>query len=116
MTGWSVILPTVVLLHIGTNDISRDIQDPTAVMRILDEIDRFNPDITVLLAGIISRTDGKAAQVTSFNDSVYALALDRIEGGKIIWVDMENALNYVDDMYDVFIQIYQAITKWLMYG
>lgn len=68
---WLVSNPAdFVLLHIGTNDISRNIQDPTAVMRVLDKIDRFNPDITVLVAGIISRTDGKAAQVTSFNDSV----------------------------------------------
>jgi hypothetical protein len=99
---WLVSNPAeVVLLHIGANDISRNIQDPTAVMRILDEIDRFNPDITVLLARIISRTDGKAAQVTSFNDAVEALAQARPEYGSTLFlVDMESALNYVDDMYD----------------
>jgi hypothetical protein len=91
----------IVLLHIGTNDIDAGIQDPNAVGRILDEIDRFSQDITVVLARIISRTDGKALQTTQFNEAVTAMALSRIENGdKIIIVDLENALNYVDDMDD----------------
>ena len=93
----------VVLLHIGTNDIARNIQNPMAVMRILDEIYRFNPAIRALLARIISNTDGKAAETTSFNDAVEALARARPEYGITLFlVDMENALNYVDDMNDKY--------------
>ena len=91
----------VVLLHIGTNDISHNHENVAEVASILDEIKRYDPDITVILAGIISRTDGKAAQTTQYNDALYALTLSRIaKGDKIVWVDMENALNYVDDMCD----------------
>jgi lysophospholipase L1-like esterase len=91
----------VVLLHIGTNDISGDNENPAEVGEILDEIYRYSPDITVVLARIISRTDGKALQTTLFNNAVEALALGRIANGdKIIMVDMESALNYPGDMAD----------------
>ena len=91
----------VVLLHIGTNDIDNGVQNPVAVGGILDEIDRYNQKVTVILARIVSRTDGKADLTTAFNDSVYAIALDRIANGdKIIWVDMESALTYPDDLDD----------------
>jgi lysophospholipase L1-like esterase len=89
----------VILLHIGTNDISGNNEDPQEVADILDEIDSFNEDITVVLARIISRTDGKAAQTTAFNNDVEAMAINRsANGDKIIIVDQESALNYDDDM------------------
>ena len=93
----------VVLLHIGTNDIDANVQDPNAVVGILDEIDRYSRGITVVLARIINRTDDeeKAYRTTQFNDNVEAMALVRIANGdKIVMVDMENALTYPDDLYD----------------
>ena len=90
----------VVLLHIGTNDISVNGQSPSEVSAILDEIDRFNPDITVVLALIIDRRTHSAA-TSQYNDGLRAMAEDRIaRGDKIIIVDMESALNYSVDMGD----------------
>jgi len=91
----------VVLLHIGTNDIGMDLQDPYAVSRVLDEIYRYSPDIIVLLARIINRTDEKILQTTQFNDAVQSMAEVRPEYGETLFlVDMENALNYQEDMED----------------
>jgi hypothetical protein len=90
----------VVLLHIGTNDISANHEDPDEVGGILDEIYNYSPDITVVLPRIISRTDGKADQTKTFNDGVETIAQSRIAlGHKIIWFDeMVTALTYPDDL------------------
>ena len=90
----------VVLLHIGTNDISNGGQNPAEVGHILDEIKRYNPDITVVLALIINRVPYSAV-TTQYNNGVLALAQARIAAGDpIIIVDMERALNYSTDMAD----------------
>ena len=94
----------VILLHIGTNDIKLD-QDPNTVALevegILDEIDRYSEDITVILARIILRMDGKNPQTIAFNDAVDSIVQDRIVAGDdIVVVDMENALDYSSDMAD----------------
>ncbi len=94
--------PDVVLLHIGTNDISagHDISGvANEVGGILNEIDRYSTDIPVVLARIISRTDGGAAQTTALNDAVQTMADTRIAwGDRILIVDQENALSYPGDM------------------
>lgn len=99
--NWLVVHPAdIVLLHIGTNDITYNDQDVNEVSGILDEIDRFSEDITVILALIINRQSYSAA-TTQFNDELNAMALNRIAGGDdIIIVDMESALNYSTDMVD----------------
>jgi lysophospholipase L1-like esterase len=94
----------IVLLHIGTNDITDANQDVNEVNDILDEIDRFEVDsnevITVVLALIINRQTYSAV-TTQFNNGLNTMALNRIAGGDdIIIVDMENALNYLTDMAD----------------
>ncbi|MGD2049641.1 MAG: GDSL-type esterase/lipase family protein, partial [Chloroflexota bacterium] len=99
---WLVANPAdVVLLHIGTNDISGGDEDAGEVATILDEIDRYSEDITVVLARIINRRDGSAA-TTAFNDAVEAMAQDRITNpanpaypDKIIIVDMEDGIGMV---------------------
>ena len=91
----------VVLLHIGTNDIDAGVQNPSAVGRILDEICRYSPDITVLLARIVNRTDDvvKKTQTTAFNSAVANMVQARSEYGSTLFlVDMEHALTYPDDL------------------
>ena len=74
---------------------------PDDVSDILDEIDRYSKDVTVILARIISRADGQAELNSQFNNNVAAMANARISrGDKIIIVDMENALTYPDDLSD----------------
>ena len=105
--NWLVANPAdIILLHIGTNDIDES-QDPALiaaeVSRILDEIDRYETDlsvdITVILALIINRWNyvcGSDSDTTDFNDNVDTMALDRINNSlnpaypdKIETVDME---------------------------
>jgi hypothetical protein len=101
----------VILLHIGTNDISAG-QAPngivTEVSQILDRIDQFeganNRDVMVILARIINRSDPGSAQglaTTNFNNLLQSMANNRIAAGdRLIIVNMESALNYPADMVD----------------
>lgn len=101
---WLVANPAeVILLHIGTNDLT---ESPADVANILDEIDRFDERIPVVLARIINRNPYHAP-TTTFNDNVEAMALTRIANGdKLIIVDMEDGagINYAQqpagDMWD----------------
>jgi lysophospholipase L1-like esterase len=104
VNGFLVANPAdVVLLHIGTNDISNGSQNVQDITEILNNIDLLSQDITVVLARIINRTDvpAKILSTTQFNDGVAAMARTRIDNGdKITIVDQENALNYETDMAD----------------
>lgn len=88
----------IVLLHIGTNDLNGNPLNTAAadVERILDEIDRFDQGITVLLARIIQNNPQKS-YITEFNNNVQAMADARIAAGdKIIIIDQEHALTEAD--------------------
>ena len=96
----------IVLLHIGTNDISElgfNLNDSVNdVAEILDEIDRFETDngktIWVVLARIINRNCSledppcvESEDTTDLNIAVEAMAQSRIgSGDKIVIVDMED--------------------------
>ncbi|MBI4687480.1 MAG: hypothetical protein HY756_06840, partial [Nitrospirae bacterium] len=101
--NWLTVNPAdVVLLHIGTNDVGLNEQSADEIAAILNEIDRYSTDTTVLLARIIDQKYHYQA-VTDFNNSVAAMANARINNGdKIIIVDQEHALTYPDDMDDLF--------------
>jgi len=99
--NWLTAHPAdIVLLHIGTNDITYGGQDVNEVNGILNEIDRYSTDITVILALIINRIP--YSQVTTqYNNSLNQMAMNRIANGDdLIIVNMENALNYPADMAD----------------
>ena len=97
----------IVLLHIGTNNPSNNI-DPQYVEDILDEIDRYEADnmatVEVILARIINRS-GYHAVTNTFNNNVVAMASARTTDNITI-VDMENGagINYTfqptGDMWD----------------
>ncbi len=96
--------PDIVLLHIGTNDITAGGQDANEVNDILNEIDRYEADsneaIIVILALIIDRYP-HSDPTTQFNIDVNDMAQNRIAtGDDIIVIDMEHALSYPNDMYD----------------
>ncbi len=95
---WLVANPAdIILLHIGTNDFNTS---PDDVALILDEIDKYSKDIVVVLALIINHKTYNPL-ITQFNDNIRAMAEVRIAHcDKIIIVDMENALNYQNDMDD----------------
>jgi lysophospholipase L1-like esterase len=103
--------PEIVLLHIGTNDVS--VADPNDVADILAEINQYEAEnetsVTVIVARMIHRRDYEDAAATEqFNDITEAAALERLANGdKIIIVDMENGagLDYSQhppgDMFDL---------------
>jgi len=129
----------VVLLHIGTNDISIG-QEPAGVASeiglILDEIDRYKADkgvkVKVILARIINRVDSMAAATTVLNNQIQLIADERIVGGDdIIVVDMEYDAGLIysidksapydgGDMYDQFhpnVSGYEKMAvKWFVDG
>ena len=117
---WLIKNPAeLVLLHIGTNDMS-SISDSLSesqwksqvqaqvgeVSQILDKIDDFSENTTVVLARIISRTDeNRKTYTTYFNQKLQEMVQNRIDDD-IIVVDMENGAGLVystdsgGDLYD----------------
>jgi lysophospholipase L1-like esterase len=104
VNGWLVSYqPDVVLLHIGTNDITQGYHDANQVNAILNAVDGYEAasgrTVTVILALIINRRIDspsiKRSRTTQFNSDVSDIAMNRIANGDdIIIVDMESALNY----------------------
>jgi hypothetical protein len=104
VNGWLIAYyPDIVLLHIGTNDITQGYHDANQVNYILNAIDAYeinnNKHVTVVLALMINRRIDspaiKRSQTTQFNSDVNNIAQNRIANGDdIIVVDMESALNY----------------------
>jgi lysophospholipase L1-like esterase len=98
----------IVLLHIGTNDISQS-QDPQATAQevndILTNIQRYEDDysnpISVFVARIILRDDSMNPQTIQLNDAVETIVADRIAAGDdLALVDMQAALISPDDLAD----------------
>lgn len=110
-------LPDIILLHAGTNDIgeydySTRINDNTIdttvadISNMLDSIYNVDPTILVILAKIVNRSDDSLTvavnerdTTTAFNNTLEIMANSRITNGdRLILVDMENPLNYPDDL------------------
>ena len=107
--GWLINNPAeLVLLHIGTNDMSiiadglsesewkRQVEVQVAELsQLLDNIDYFSENTTVILALIISRTDEDQKTYTAyFNQRVREMAEARTDDNIII-VDMEKDADLV---------------------
>jgi lysophospholipase L1-like esterase len=96
----------IVLLHIGTNDITVGGEDANEVDDILDEIDQYDPNTWVIVARIINRVNYSQA-TTDFNNSVATMVQNRINlGDKLLLWDMENGAGIIysdqpgGDMFD----------------
>jgi lysophospholipase L1-like esterase len=110
ITGWlTVNPPNIVLLHIGTNDISQGEQVDgitTEIGQILDDIDAYeiahDITVTVVLARIINRNDSLSGLTSALNVSIASMAAARIAAGdKLVVVDQESALSYPGDLADI---------------
>ncbi len=99
--------PEIILLHIGTNDsLYYPSTDTSGVEEILDQVDRFEKNsgthIKVILSRII-KLPSNSTWISQFNNSIEAMARDRIaRGDDIKIVDMENGagLDYSRDLID----------------
>jgi lysophospholipase L1-like esterase len=102
----------VILLHIGTNGIA--VENADDVTAILNEIDQYSTNVTVVVARIIHREEDFENGVEipnnathQYNDAVEEIVNQRIAAGdKLLMVDMEHGagITYVsgegNDMHD----------------
>ncbi|MDH4232794.1 MAG: GDSL-type esterase/lipase family protein, partial [Nitrospirota bacterium] len=103
--SWLAVNPAdVVMLHIGTTDVSSGGQSAGEISAILDQIYSANPAMSVILARIINRIDtgdGKFQTTTQYNIDLQNMANARIAAGdKLQVVDQESVLTYPADMED----------------
>ncbi len=110
----------IILLHIGTNDISGGNGDSPEIVAldvngILDAIDNVDPNITVILARIVFSRDPipnngdipedddplRFNSVIETNNAVVAMAQERITNGDdIIIVDMQSRVDVITMIHD----------------
>ncbi len=108
ITGWLNSTPAdVVLLHIGTNDISQNqgasgtVAEIGEILDLIDTWETTHSPVWVVLARVINRNDWWSGITTTLNGLIQDLADNRIAAGdKIIVVDMESALSYPGDLAD----------------
>ena len=103
--------PDIILLHIGTNDITHETYPGTsnveAILNLIDEYEiRAGKEVPVFLALIINRMLGfdLRTETSDFNNQIRSMAEARIQNGdKIVIVDMENDAGFeytLSDMTD----------------
>ena len=101
------VKPDVILLHIGTNDLTPDgdqsgqwpeVED---ILEVIDSWETSDWPVTVVLAGIINRNPA-ATEFTVFNTNVFnSVASPRIGiNDRLVWVDHESALTSAADYTD----------------
>jgi lysophospholipase L1-like esterase len=96
--------PDIVLLHIGTNDISTSDTPANIVSEVsslLDIIYTSNPQITVILAKIINRlsTPTQITTTNSYNSALQTMAEQRITNGDNLYlVDAGDGFIYTQDV------------------
>jgi len=104
--------PDIVLLHIGTNDITQGEHAPaitTEIAQILVAVGNYESanhrTIPVIVARIINRSnplDALGIETTALNASIASMTADRIAAGDhLVVVDHESALSYPADLADV---------------
>ncbi|MCF6244091.1 MAG: GDSL-type esterase/lipase family protein [Sulfurovum sp.] len=88
--------PDIVLLHIGTNDVSGDEKKSVEnVKKILDKIFKTNPKSKVFLAKIINiNAKDETKWVKRYNTQLENMAKKHKKKENIVIVDMFNALTY----------------------
>jgi VCBS repeat-containing protein len=103
--------PDVVLLHVGTNDLSaggdqsNQWPDIETILTTIDNWESSNWPVTVVVARIIKRNESES-ETNTFNNNVINLVVNpRLSGSdRIIWVDQESALtpftvDYADNLH-----------------
>jgi lysophospholipase L1-like esterase len=97
-------LPNVVLVHAGTNDMDKDVDLSTAPDRlgkIIDNIQKNDKGVTILVAKIIWANDARMqANTDAFNAQVDSVVASKVAAGvKALVVDMSSIIT-VDDLWD----------------
>ncbi|MER8035007.1 phosphatidylinositol-specific phospholipase C domain-containing protein [Streptomyces hydrogenans] len=87
--------PSLITLHIGTNDMNRDYQVATAPQRLgtlIDQIHTASPDTVVVLATLVPATDPAVqARVDAYNAAIPGIVQERLARGyRIQQVSMDS--------------------------
>ncbi len=98
----SINPPDMILIHAGTNHSSNLDYEINNMIKMLNEIDRYEMDshtpIRIILALIIPRKND--VFIAEYNNALATLAYDRIvKGDNIIVADMENDANLTSEDY-----------------
>jgi lysophospholipase L1-like esterase len=92
------LLPNIILVMAGTNDMAADIEPDTAPERLGELIDTCVaacPEAVVLVAQVSGMLGGGLARVRVFNDAVPEVVKERTDDGKkVLVVDMESAVGW----------------------
>ena len=76
--------PDVILLHIGTNDISdnQTIQSTRdEISSIIDAISAFDANIKIVISSVIPRDDGQDQKTSNLNTLIYGVYLEKRDAG-----------------------------------
>jgi lysophospholipase L1-like esterase len=80
--------PNVVLLHIGTNDMGRNVDPAGAPARLgslIDQIFRDDPGVTLLVSTLVpSSFPGTAERIATFNEAIPGMVASRQSAGRDI--------------------------------
>jgi lysophospholipase L1-like esterase len=92
--------PNLVTLHIGTNDMNRDIDVGNAPARLgslIDQILTDEPDATVLVATLVPSLDGPTEQrIVQYNQQIPSVVAQRANQGKHVRVVDMSAVTTAD--------------------
>jgi lysophospholipase L1-like esterase len=100
--------PNIVLLMIGTNDVTANLElakAPTRLGLLLDRITTTSPEALVVVAKLIPSTDdGLNANIRAYNEGVAKVVSERLAEGKHV---------LLVDQYDPFIRNASFKTQWM---
>lgn len=100
--------PNIVLLMIGTNDLTANLELPKAPARLgllIDRIAATSPNALVVVAKIIPSTqDGLNANIRTYNEGIARVVSERLAAGKHV---------LLVDQYEPFIQNAGFKTQWM---
>lgn len=89
--------PDIVLLHLGTNDVFRESHTEETVIKlkkIIEELQKDNPNVTVLLAKLMSSTSDKNPKILELNAQMDKLAEDAsTQTSRVIVVDQNSGFD-----------------------
>ncbi|WP_189162836.1 FG-GAP-like repeat-containing protein, partial [Sphaerisporangium melleum] len=96
--------PNVVLLHIGTNDMNRNVYPggaPARLGSLIDRIFRDSPDVTLLVSKLVPSSDPIVqGRIFTYNNSIPDVVAQKQNAGKHVWLVDMNAVT-VGDLVDV---------------
>jgi lysophospholipase L1-like esterase len=99
--GWlAAANPDLIILHIGTNDVSSGIAPRGVASRLdflLSQITTFQPNAELIVASIVPRLDALEATSQAYNERIPALVTKyQLQGKHVTFLDMHSALTTAD--------------------